>query len=202
MEATATWAQPQVYERDGTYPRELDTLFSEPFLSMIDRPYAYGGRSYGGFIFATYLEEKVANADSIVRKSWEQYQSQYLANGNGSVVNAIETVLQQDYATNLSAVLPHFAWNNYFLNGGTYDRVVNVYRDVENPCYLVNQQVCSQLQQQPEWELFRSWLAVPRNNFQDAHAGVFVLDQVNQFPIEGPTGSKPDWINHLERIPI
>lgn len=200
MEATAVWSEPKVYPQNGSFPRDLDHVLSNPSGSLAAQPLpilpADNWRAYGAFIFATYLEEKVANSDAIIRKTWEQYKAQNEANGNSSVVNAIDTVLQLDYATSLNSELPQFAWNNYFLIGGTYDRMVNIYRDVEHPCFLVNQQVCSPLQEQPEWELFRSWLFSPRNDYQNNNAGVLV-DPERQFPIDGPPPGKPYQVNHL-----
>ena len=175
MEATATWSEPKVYSESGKYAADLDSLFSQPYLAMTGQPFAnVNPRAYGSFIFASYLEQKVANTDTIIRQIWEKYQAN---NGSGGMIAAIDQVLQEQYATSLRNEFPKFTWNNYFLNDGTYTRAVNLYFDVFNP--VGNPRAA------PEWELFRSWLVDPRNNYQQEHAGVLTKPE-NSYPASGP----------------
>jgi hypothetical protein len=186
MEATAQWAQQKVYAQDGTYPVDLDALLREPYRSLaapdslISDP-----RWYGSFIFATFLQQKVANSEAIVRQTWERYR----ANNGGSMLTAIEQVLQNQYATNLTNEFPKFTWHNYFMNAGTYDiQVTNVYTNLETlqPAFTG-----------PQWQLFRSHLREGRDNWQVGNAGVAIIDQVVQFPVNGPPTGKPDAIASL-----
>lgn len=189
MEATAQWAQPQVYDRDGTYPREIDTLFSEPFHSMIDRPYAYGGRSYGGFIFATFLVQEAGNYDlSIIRRVWEQYDA---SNGNGGIAQALNDILNTYNGRSLESEFPRFSWNNYFLKAGTYEypnqQAQWIYRDVNNLGSLV---------QWREWQLFRDKLRAPRNANWDNIPAV-VTDPVNDYPFSSTNGEYSYYVQKM-----
>jgi len=183
MEATAQWAQAKVYPQDGTYPASLDALLREPYRSLITQPpLSTDARSYGSFIFATFLQQKVANSETIVRQTWERYR----ANNGGSMLTAIDQVLQNQYATNLANEFPKFTWHNYFLNNGTYDvQATNVYTNLATltPSFTG-----------PEWQLFRSHLQHPRNDWDGrdprsngiANAGVRA-DPVTVYPRSGPS---------------
>jgi hypothetical protein len=166
MEATAQWAQAKVYPQDGSYPASLDALLREPYRSMPS-----DARAYASFIFATFLEQKVANSDVIVRQTWERYR----ANNGGRMLTAIDQTLRNQYNTTIANAFPNFTWHNYFMNNGTYDlQVTNVYTNT-NPTTLPPAFTG------PQWQLFRSHLREGRDNWQAGHAGVWV-DRVNIFP--------------------
>jgi len=182
MEATAQWAQAKVYPQDGSYAASLDTLMREPYRTMpSDRS------AYGSFIFATFLEQKVANSETIVRQIWERYRT----NNGGNMTTAIEQVLRNQYGTNLPNEFPRFTWHNYFMNSGTYDiQVTGVYT---NPTTLPPAFTG------PQWQLFRSHLLGDRKNWQAGNAGVLVdrVGQTESYPIEGPAPGKPFLVENL-----
>jgi hypothetical protein len=134
------------------------------------------------------------DAPAIIRKTWDQYRAN---NGNG-MVNSIDQVLRRsEYNTTLATEFPKFTWNNYFMITGTYDiQVTGVYTNLATlpPTFTG-----------PEWQLFRSWLQYPRNDWNGsdprsngiANAGVAIIDQVVQFPVIGPPVDKPNEIDSL-----
>lgn len=173
MEATAVWAAPKVYPQNGQYPRNLDDLLRVPYASLIPQALA-SPRAYGSFILATYLRDKVANSDTIIRQIWQQYKS----NG-GNAIAAIDQVLQSQYSTTLASEFPKFTWNNYFLNDGTYVNIspTGVYTDVTYSTTLVSM---------PDWQLFRSHLRDGRENYLAGNAGVFTDPRIT-YPGSGPS---------------
>jgi hypothetical protein len=186
MDATATWAQPRVYTNDGQYAWLIDKILSEPYRTLTASPvFDQNLRAYGSFIFATFLEQKVAEprnpadgAHAIVRKTWEQYRT----NNGGSMVNAIDQVLRRpEYGTTLPDAIPNFAWNNYFLNDGTYTRDVDAYK------YFIDYNPAHRFQGK-EWQLFRSWLTGGRENWQAGNAGV-LTDPRRTYPALGPSAN-------------
>jgi len=158
QEATASWAENKVYDNAGWYAEHLDKLLSTPN-SMVT---VFDDRKYGSFIFATYLEQQVANSDAVIRRTWERRAT------GSNMLTVIDWTLQNYYSTNLADEFPKFAWYNYFLNSNTYTRTVAVYTVWNN--------VSGNPTSEMEWQLFRSWLQPPRNDFQNS-AGVLV-DQV------------------------
>jgi len=183
MEATAVWAEPKVEPRNGSYPRELDVVLGNPQHALIKRPLDRAGPSYGSFIFASFLEQKVAAPrnlpdppERIIRKIWQQYAD----NSHRGMLDAIDQVLRRrEYGTTLADAFPNFTWNNYFLNRGTYDqRLNNIYPDVENPG--------GGPVSMAEWELFRSWLRGDRGNHQNGNAGVRT-DRRDTYPVMEPS---------------
>lgn len=189
MEATAEWAQPHVYSQDGTYPKLLDNLLANPHLSMVQRSFSEANHAYGSFIFATFLEEQVANGiAAIIQQTWERYR----VNPNADMLAAIEEVLTQNYNTNLRDVFPEFARLNYFMNQGTYDAVVpQAYPNVQDLGSLQNNWAL--------WRIFRDRLPQndPRRNSPNDTAAVVVVGPINQqanlYPINGNTPN----IDHL-----
>ncbi len=162
MEATAQWAQEKVYNNDGSYPADLDALMREPYRTTpSDRS------KYGSFIFATFLEQKVANSETIARQTWERYR----ANNGGSMLTAINQVLGGYGGKSLATEFPKFTWHNYFMNSGTYDiQVTGVYT---NPATLPPAFTG------PQWQLFRSHLREGRDNWQAGNAGVRTAREEN-----------------------
>ena len=75
MEATATWAEDELYDDVNDNLQYLaESPLSQPGSSM-DHFEDYGVRQYGDWIFFRYLSERFANAEgglpTIVRKMWE-----------------------------------------------------------------------------------------------------------------------------------
>jgi hypothetical protein len=179
MESTAVWAEPKVYSQEGWYPMALDQLLGAPYRSLVNRPWGDAGRSYGTFIFPTYLEQKAANSENIILQTWQQY------NG-GSMLATINQVLAGYGNKSIATEFPEFAWNNYFLNAGTYDRNVATYKVIDNPT--------GPLSQEKEWQLFRHWLTDnDRKTQSDTTTGVFVefVGKNSTYPIDGPIANNP-----------
>lgn len=159
---------------------------------MVQRSVTDGPRAYASFIFATFLEEQVANGNTaIVRQTWERYG----ANPSAAMLAAIEDVLIQNYNTSIRAVFPEFARLNYFMNQGTYDFVP------PNGVYPRVQELGGLQNNWPQWRIFREKLLPPnsaRNNSpQDTAAvvveGPVIPPSINSFPIEGEASS----VDHL-----
>lgn len=114
MEASAQWGQHEVYPGDDTYDNDLDEYLSAPWLALprVAGVLDPGGSAYGSFIFATYLEEKIG-PQSIVRETWERYQT--AKDGEGPVIPAIDEVLQS-HGTSLPSEFPVFMRDNYFMD--------------------------------------------------------------------------------------
>jgi hypothetical protein len=183
MEATAIWAEPKVYSINGVYPAKLGAFLNAPYRSLASTG---NEREYGSFIFANYLEQKVANSDVIIRQIWERYR----ANNGGDVVAAINDVLRDQYQRNLVDEFPAFAWNNYFLNDGTYTRWIDLaYRAVDNLPQ-------NEFRNGFEWRLFRNNLGR-----RDDEAGASVKT-VRRFPFIGPELGDPDRVDHLGSVYI
>jgi hypothetical protein len=187
MEATAEWAQPHIYSQDGTYPKLLDNLLANPHLSMVQRSLTDGPRAYGSFIFATFLEEQVANGNAaIIQQTWERYR----ANPNADMLAAIEEVLTQNYNTNLRDVFPEFARLNYFMNQGTYDTVIpQVYPNVQDLGSLQNNWAL--------WRIFREKLRQGRENFAAGNAGVEIARTIDQEWNLFPAAGQATNVDHL-----
>ena len=171
QEATADWAEHKVYENAGWYPGRLDKLLGSPD-SMVT---AFDNKKYGSFILATFLEQKVANSDVVIRRTWEERTTQ------SNMLTAIDRTLRDYYSTNLEAEFPKFTWYNYFLNSNTYTPTVTVYIDWRN--------VTGNPSSQPEWQLFRRWLDQSRQDF-DNNAGVLaeqVLFDPTRLSKSGPS---------------
>ncbi len=188
MEATAEWAQPHVYDQDGQYPKFSDYLLSNPHLSMVQRSLSEGTRAYGSFIFATFLEEQIANGNHVViQQTWERYGT----NPNAGMLTAIENVLVQNYNTSFRDAFPEFARLNYFMNQGTYDFVPpnGVYTDTRNLGSLQNNW--------PLWRIFREKLAPDIRDHPNDTAAVPVEGPINEpanlFPIQAEATA----IDHL-----
>ena len=115
-----------------------------------------------------------------LRQIWERYRT----NNGGDVLTAIDQMLRNQYATNLADRFPEFAWNNYFLNAGTYTRWIDLaYTAVDNLPQF-------EFRNGSEWRLFRTIL-----QRQDDQAGPLVL-RVPQYPFDGPAIGDPDRIDH------
>ncbi|MBI5649414.1 MAG: hypothetical protein HZC40_03040 [Chloroflexi bacterium] len=161
MEATARWAEPNVYNLNGSYPRDLDAFLREPHRSMTAQPtLGTDYRAYGSFIFASFLEQKVANNNKeIIRTIWQRYKDRNAINGAYNITTAIDEVMPQyNVTSNLANEFPRFTWNNYFMITYTYDiQVTNVYTDLAKfPATFTG----------PEWKLFRERLTYPRNDWE------------------------------------
>jgi uncharacterized repeat protein (TIGR01451 family) len=210
QEAASVWVQPKVYPNGGKYSEELDELFNTPYIRLLDQS---GNREYKSMMFANFLEQVVAqarepaNAEAIIRRTWERYE----ANGGGSMLTAIDQVLQgAPYNTSLAAEFPEYARHNYFLNGDAYTRDAHVYiNDTQNANDLFETiQIPQQNPQQAkEWQLFRSRLRgmagldyvggqSQGTAQQNAAVGTFPV-RGNQYPSIGPT--TPDYANTVQR---
>jgi len=182
MEATARWAEPKVYNLNGSYPRDLDALLREPYRSMTAQPIlSTDYRAYGSFIFASFLEQKVANNKEIIRTIWQRYKDMNAINSAYNITTAIDEVIPQYKAnSSLASEFPQFTWNNYFMITGTYDiQVTNVYTDLAKfPATFTG----------PEWKLFRERLRDGRERWQSGNAGVLV-ERINIFPANSITST-------------
>ncbi len=182
-------AQPRVYSLDSSYAAWVDRLMREPYRSLTTQPsMATDLRAYGSSIFATFLEKKVANSDAIIRQTWEQYK----ANNGGSMMAAIDQVLKRaEYNSSIGKVFPEFAWNNYFMNQGTYTKHIKVYLD--------NNTIPGSLLDGEEWQLFRAKLQDARHEFQDGNAGTLVeqVGRTTAYPLVGPGPDKPFYVEPM-----
>jgi hypothetical protein len=115
MEATATWAQHEVYPNDVTYAQFIPDHLGEPWRHMDTRPPDGSSNISYSPLFPLYLIERQpgGNNKGIIRSTWERYR----ANNCGSMIRAINDVLPQ--GSKIQDVFPGYAEANYFLDYST-----------------------------------------------------------------------------------
>ncbi|MGB8646559.1 MAG: hypothetical protein WCF84_15070 [Anaerolineae bacterium] len=133
------------------------------------------------------MEHQAANGNpTIIQETWQQYAE----HSSDGIVAAINNVLQTYNGKNLQSEFPRFAWNNYFLNAGTYDYVPTdggvqqrVYLNVNDPTTLTPNPW-------PLWQIFRSKLLGPRLSHPNNTAGV-ITGVASSYPASGPEDYYP-----------
>lgn len=119
MEATAEWGAHQILRNDMAAPHSsriayadsLGTFFDSPGRGLLAWDGFGGGRQYGAFIFAEYLDQRFG-VDS-VRRSWE-----HMGEGQASPSRALADTIR-DYGSTTMEELRVFGLANYQMCGGT-----------------------------------------------------------------------------------
>ncbi len=113
MEATAQWAQHEVFQNDTTYTAYIPAQLNESWIHMDTRPIEGGTGIPYSPLFPFYLIEKLDPArpdKSIIRNTWERY---WVGGSCGQMKRVIDTLLPQD--NKITDIFPKYAEANYFL---------------------------------------------------------------------------------------
>ena len=119
MEATAQWAQHQVYTNDASYFQDISAYLGRPWQHMDTRlislpnpdPQNLGLFPYGTVLFPTYLTEHLDSTGGIIKSTWDQYSQGAVC---GSIIPTLQGALQTQNTT-MEKTFPGFTEANYFL---------------------------------------------------------------------------------------
>ncbi|WP_199547197.1 hypothetical protein [Streptomyces sp. N35] len=121
MEATAEWGAHQAVAADPAVPygsryiyaNDLDEFLARPEEELTKQDGFGGGRQYGAFIFAEFLDERFG-ADA-VRHSWERIEDAWFPDG----ATEIRDMITDDYDRDVHEEFRVFGVANYQLCGGS-----------------------------------------------------------------------------------
>ncbi len=113
MEASAQWAQHEVYSNDSTYFESIAAYLNNPWTHLDTRP-REGGTAfpYGSVLFPIYLSERLPAHGALIKTTWERYSQ--LNNGCGTMMPALQSALQTQ-STTMGQIFPAFSEANYSL---------------------------------------------------------------------------------------
>ncbi|MBI4786323.1 MAG: exo-alpha-sialidase [Chloroflexi bacterium] len=113
MEATAQWAQHEVYGNDQSYFAFISSYLNQPWTHLDTSPKLIPNFAYGSVLFPIYLSERMPAGRDVVRAAWSRYVQ--MNNACGPMMPALQSALQTQNTT-MEQVFPSFSGANYTLD--------------------------------------------------------------------------------------